>query len=35
MELPVLQRLKKDLADLQHELSHKLPKDLAEAVGAR
>jgi len=32
MELPVLQRLKKDLADLQYELSHKLPKDLAEAV---
>lgn len=31
MELPVLQRLKKELADLQHELSHKLPKDLAEA----
>ncbi len=32
MELPVLQRLKKDLADLQYEFSHKLPKDLAEAV---
>lgn len=32
MDLPVIQRLKKDLADLQYELSHKLPKDLAEAV---
>src|SRR6266550_1596051 len=32
MELPVLQKLKKELADLQYELSHKLPKDLAEAV---
>jgi transcription elongation factor GreA len=31
MELPVLQRLKKELADLQYELSHKLPKDLEEA----
>jgi transcription elongation factor GreA len=31
MELPVIQRLKKDLADLRHELSHKLPKDLEEA----
>jgi transcription elongation factor GreA len=31
MELPVLQKLKKDLADLQYELSHKLPKDLEEA----
>ena len=31
MELPVMQRLKKELADLQYELSHKLPKDLEEA----
>lgn len=31
MELPVVQKLKKDLADLQHELSHKLPKELEEA----
>ena len=31
MELPVLQKLKKDLTDLQYELSHKLPKDLEEA----
>ena len=31
MDLPVVQRLKKELADLQHELSHKLPKDLEEA----
>lgn len=32
MELPVMQRLKKELAELQHELSHKVPKDLAEAA---
>lgn len=31
MELPVIQRLKKELADLRYELSHKLPKDLEEA----
>lgn len=31
MDLPVIQRLKKELADLQHELSHKLPKELEEA----
>jgi transcription elongation factor GreA len=31
MELPVVQRLKKELADLQYELTHKLPKDLEEA----
>ena len=31
MDLPIVQRLKKDLADLQHELSHKLPKELEEA----
>ncbi len=31
MELPVVQRLKKELADLQYELSHKIPKDLEEA----
>ena len=31
MELPVVQRLKKELADLQYELNHKLPKDLEEA----
>ncbi len=32
MELPVVQRLKKDLAELQHELTHKVPKDLQEAA---
>jgi transcription elongation factor GreA len=31
MELPVVQRLKKELSDLQYELSHKLPKELEEA----
>jgi len=31
VELPIIQRLKKDLADLQHELSHKLPRELEEA----
>lgn len=31
MELPVIQRLKKELADLHYELSRKLPKDLEEA----
>ncbi len=31
MDLPIVQRLKKELQDLQHELSHKLPKDLEEA----
>ena len=31
MELPIIQRLKKELADLQHELSHKLPRELEEA----
>jgi transcription elongation factor GreA len=33
MELPVVQRLKKELAELQHELTHKIPKDLQEAAG--
>lgn len=32
MELPVVQKLKKELADLQHELTHKIPKDLQEAA---
>jgi transcription elongation factor GreA len=32
MELPVVQKLKKDLAELQHELTHKIPKDLQEAA---
>lgn len=32
MELPVVQRLKKELAELQHELTHKVPKDLQEAA---
>lgn len=32
MELPVIQRLKKELAELQHELTHKIPKDLQEAA---
>lgn len=31
MDLPVIQRLKKELAELQHELSHRLPKELEEA----
>lgn len=31
MELPILQRLKKELVELQHELSHKLPRELEEA----
>jgi transcription elongation factor GreA len=33
MELPVVQRLKKELSELQYELSHKIPKDLEEARG--
>ena len=32
MELPVLQKLKKDLGELQYELTHKVPKDLQEAA---
>jgi transcription elongation factor GreA len=32
MELPVLARLKKELADLKHELTSKLPKELAAAA---
>src|SRR5947207_11710785 len=32
MDLPVVQRLKKELAELQHELTHKIPKDLQEAA---
>jgi transcription elongation factor GreA len=32
MELPVVQRLKKELADLQYELTRKIPKDLQEAA---
>ena len=31
MDLPVVQRLKKELQDLQYELSHRLPKELEEA----
>jgi len=31
MELPVIQKLKKELADLQYELSHEIPKQLEEA----
>jgi transcription elongation factor GreA len=31
VDLPIVQRLKKELQDLQYELSHKLPKDLEEA----
>jgi len=31
VDLPIFQRLKKELADLQYELSHKLPKELEEA----
>jgi transcription elongation factor GreA len=32
MELPVIQRLKKDVADLTNELNTKIPKMLAEAA---
>lgn len=32
MNLPVVDRLKKELAALQHELTHKVPKDLQEAA---
>ena len=35
MELPVLARLKKELADLKHELTFELPKELAGRGGAR
>jgi transcription elongation factor GreA len=31
VELPIIQRLKKELAGLQHELSHTLPRELEEA----
>ncbi|HZP40131.1 MAG TPA: transcription elongation factor GreA [Candidatus Binatia bacterium] len=31
MELPVLTRLKKELADLKYELTHRLPKELETA----
>ena len=31
MDLPVVQRLKKELQDLEYELKHKLPKELEEA----
>jgi transcription elongation factor GreA len=31
MELPVIQRLKKSLQELEYELKHKLPKELEEA----
>ncbi|MGH7856335.1 MAG: GreA/GreB family elongation factor [Candidatus Binatia bacterium] len=31
MDLPIVQRLKKELQDLQYELSHRLPKELEEA----
>jgi len=32
MELPILARLKKELADLKHELTFKIPKELATAA---
>ncbi len=32
MELPIIQKLKKDLAELMHEFTHKIPKDLQEAA---
>ena len=32
MELPIVQKLKKDLTELQYELTHKVPKDLQEAA---
>ena len=31
-ELPVVHRLKKELGELQYELTHKIPKDLQEAA---
>jgi transcription elongation factor GreA len=31
VDLPIFQRLKKELAELQYELSHELPKELEEA----
>lgn len=31
MDLPIVKKLKKELADLKHELNHKLPKELEEA----
>jgi transcription elongation factor GreA len=31
VDLPIVKRLKKELGDLKHELSHKLPKELEEA----
>jgi transcription elongation factor GreA len=31
VDLPILQRLKKELQDLQYELNHRLPKELEEA----
>lgn len=31
MDLPIVQRLKRELQELQYELSHKLPKELEEA----
>jgi transcription elongation factor GreA len=31
MELPIITRLKKELADLKHELTFRLPKELEEA----
>jgi transcription elongation factor GreA len=32
MELPIVQKLKKELADLQYELTRKVPQDLQEAA---
>lgn len=32
MELPIVQKLKKELNELLHELTHKVPKDLQEAA---
>ena len=32
MELPILAKLKKELADLKHELTFKIPKELATAA---
>lgn len=32
MELPIVQKLKKELNDLQYELTRKVPKDLQEAA---
>jgi transcription elongation factor GreA len=32
MQLPIIEKLKKELADLQYELKHKIPQELQEAA---